>query len=207
MNSFTKGLAIASVISLGSWGFATSAQAATTEQVQSYLVDAVAAQLGLTDTTLVSDLITEALANNLIAPELTGAVSDVVDGVSTVTPEELAVLLNANLISQLDALQAQVDALQPGTTDPGTTDPGTSDPGTTDPGTTDPGTTDPGTVTVDDDDDVLDGEHHGRHTGDDDDDNADDDSDDSDDDSEGDHHGDDGEAGHHGDDDSDDDED
>ena len=193
MNSFTKGLAIASVISLGSWGFATSAQAATTEQVQSYLVDAVAAQLGLTDTTLVSDLITEALANNLIAPELTGAVSDVVDGVSTVTPEELAVLLNANLISQLDALQAQVDALQPGTTDPGTTDPGTSD---------------PGTVTVDDDDDdVLDGEHHGRHTGDDDDDDADDDSDDSDDDSEGDHHGDDGEAGHHGDDDSDDDED
>lgn len=190
MNSFTKGLAIASVISLGSWGFATSAQAATTEQVQSYLVDAVAAQLGLTDTTLVSDLITEALANNLIAPELTGAVSDVVDGVSTVTPEELAVLLNANLISQLDALQAQVDALQPGTTDPGTTDPGTSD---------------PGTVTVDDDDDVLDGEHHGRHTGDDDDDDADDDSDD---DSEDDHHGDDGEAGHHGDDgDSDDDED
>ncbi len=191
MNSFTKGLAIASVISLGSWGFATSAQAATTEQVQSYLVDAVAAQLGLTDTTLVSNLITEALANNLIAPELTGAVSDVVDGVSTVTPEELAVLLNANLISQLDALQAQVDALQPGTTDPGTTDPGTSG---------------PGTVTVDDDDDdVLDGEHHGRHTGDDDDDDADDDSDD---DSEDDHHGDDGEAGHHGDDgDSDDDED
>ena len=199
MNSFTKGLAIASVISLGSWGFATSAHAATTEQVQSYLVDAVAAQLGLTETTLVSNLITEALANNLIAPELTGAVSDVVDGISTVTPEELAALLDANLISQLDALQAQVDALQPGTTDPGTTDPGT----------TDPGTSDPGTVTVDDDDDdVLDGEHHGRHTGDDDDDDADDDSDDSDDDSEGDHHGDDGEAGHHGDDDdSDDDED
>lgn len=190
MNSFTKGLAIASVISLSTWGFATSAQAATTEQVQSYLVDAVAAQLGLTDTTLVSDLITEALANNLIAPELTGAVSDVVDGVSTVTPEELAALLDANLISQLDALQAQVDALQPGTTDPGTTDPGTTDPGTTDPGTA-----------TDDDDDALDGEHHGHHTGDDD---AVDTDDDTDDDLDDDHHGDDDEAGHHGDDDDDD---
>lgn len=111
MNTFTKGLAVVSVIALGSFGFAQNASAATVEEVQTYLSTAVAEQLGLTDTAYIDGLIADALANDLIDPALTIAASDVIDGVSTLTPEEIALLLDANLTTQIDVIQAELDAL------------------------------------------------------------------------------------------------
>lgn len=107
MNKWSKVLALttaAAVIGLG--GFtATTANAATDEQIATYLTDAVATQLGLTSTDALRQLIVDAMANNLIDPALTSAAGASVDGLSTLTPEELAALLDANLTQQLGTIE------------------------------------------------------------------------------------------------------
>jgi hypothetical protein len=107
MNKWSKGIAMgAAAAVIGFGGFtATTANAATDEQVATFLTDAVAAQLGLTTTDSLRQLIADAMANNLIDPALTGAAGASVDGLSTLTPEELAALLDANLTQQLSTIE------------------------------------------------------------------------------------------------------
>jgi hypothetical protein len=107
MNKWSKGIAMtAAAAVIGFGGFtATTANAATDEQVATFLTDAVATQLGLTSTDSLRQLIVDAMANNLIDPALTGAAGASVDGLSTLTPEELAALLDANLTTQLATIE------------------------------------------------------------------------------------------------------
>ena len=107
MNKWSKGIAmVAAAAVIGFGGFtATTANAATDEQIATYLTDAVAAQLGLTTTDALRQLIADAMANNLIDPTVTDAAGASVDGLSTLTPEELAALLDANLTQQLGTIE------------------------------------------------------------------------------------------------------
>jgi hypothetical protein len=107
MNKWSKGIAMgAAAAVIGFGGFtATTANAATDEQVATFLTDAVAAQLGLTTTDSLRQLIADAMANNLIDPSVTDAAGASVDGLSALTPEELAALLDANLTQQLATLE------------------------------------------------------------------------------------------------------
>ena len=107
MNKWSKVVsATAAAALIGFGGFAvTSANAATDDQIASYLTDAVAAQLGLTSTDALHQIIIDAMANNLIDPNVTAAAGATVDGVSTLTPEELAALLDANLTQQLSTIE------------------------------------------------------------------------------------------------------
>jgi hypothetical protein len=107
MNKWSKGIAMgAAAAVIGFGGFtATTANAATDDEIATYLTDAVAIQLGLTSTDALHQLIVDAMANNLIDPALTGAAGASVDGLSTLTPEELAALLDANLTQQLSTIE------------------------------------------------------------------------------------------------------
>lgn len=107
MNKWSKGIAMgAAAAVIGFGGFtATTANAATDDEIATYLTDAVAIQLGLTSTDALHQLIVDAMANNLIDPALTGAAGASVDGLSTLTPEELAALLDANLTQQVSTIE------------------------------------------------------------------------------------------------------
>jgi hypothetical protein len=107
MNKWSKVVsATAAAALIGFGGFAvTSANAATDDQIASYLTDAVAAQLGLSSTDALHQIIVDAMANNLIDPSVTAAAGATVDGVSTLTPEELAALLDSNLTQQLGTIE------------------------------------------------------------------------------------------------------
>lgn len=107
MKKLSKGIAMAAAAAvIGFGGFsATTANAATNDEIATYLTDAVAIQLGLTSTDALHQLIVDAMANNLIDPALTGAAGASVDGLSTLTPEELAALLDANLTTQLATIE------------------------------------------------------------------------------------------------------
>ncbi|CAB4630384.1 unannotated protein [freshwater metagenome] len=107
METLSKGIAMAAAAAvIGFGGFtATTASAATNDEIATYLTDAVAIQLGLTSTDSLHQLIVDAMANNLIDPALTGAAGASVDGLSTLTPEELATLLDANLTTQLATIE------------------------------------------------------------------------------------------------------
>lgn len=161
MNKFRKTLAVGTAaVILGLGGFVTtSANAATNEEITSYLTNAVATQLGITDTTSLEGIIAQALANGLIQPAVTEAAAAAVDGTSVLTPEELSALFDSNLTSQLGAIeQALIDAGI-------TTGPTTPEPEPTDPA-------------VEDDDDYADGYDDSDEPDDMDDDEVDDDSDD-----------------------------
>jgi len=110
MNKWSKVVsATAAAALIGFGGFAvTSANAATDDQIASYLTDAVAAQLGLSSTDALHQIIVDAMANNLIDPSVTAAAGATVDGVSTLTPEELAALLDANLTQQLGTIEQKL---------------------------------------------------------------------------------------------------
>jgi hypothetical protein len=107
MNKWSKGIAMAAAAAvIGFGGFtATTANAATNDEIATFLTDAVGAQLGLTSTDSLHQLIVDAMANNLIDPALTDAAGASVDGLSTLTPEELAALLDANLTQQLATIE------------------------------------------------------------------------------------------------------
>ena len=105
MNKLMKGIAAGiAAVTLG-FGGLTAANAATNDQIATYLTDAVATQLGLTSTDTLHQLIVDAMANNLIDPAVTDAASAAVDGTSTMTPEEMALLLDGNLPQQLGTIE------------------------------------------------------------------------------------------------------
>lgn len=107
MNKLTKAMAVATaaaLIGFGGWA-TTSANAATDDEIANYLAEAVAAQLGIANSDDLRELIADAMANNLIDPAVTDAAGMTVDGVSSLTPEELAALLNSNLTQQLSAIE------------------------------------------------------------------------------------------------------
>ena len=107
MNRLTKAMAVATaaaLIGFGGWA-TTSANAATDDEIATYLSEAVAAQLGIANSDTLRQLIMDAMDNNLIDPTVTEAAGLSVDGVSTLTPEELAALLDANLTQQLSAIE------------------------------------------------------------------------------------------------------
>lgn len=107
MNRMTKAMAVATaaaLIGFGGWA-TTSANAATDDEIATYLSEAVAAQLGIPNSDTLRQLIMDAMDNNLIDPTVTEAAGLSVDGVSTLTPEELAALLDANLTQQLSAIE------------------------------------------------------------------------------------------------------
>ena len=130
MNRFQKAIAVTTAaVFLGFGGLvSTSANAATNDQVADFLTSAVATHLGLTDTTMLHTVIVEAMNNGLIQQSVTDAASAAVDGTSTLTPDELAALLDANLTQQLGAIEQQLTDLGvlPTPTDP-PVDPGTVD--------------------------------------------------------------------------------
>jgi hypothetical protein len=169
MNRFQKALAIAAAASvIGFGGFvSTSANAATSDEVANYLTSAVAAQLGLTDSTTLRTVVLEAMNNGLIQASVTDAAAAAVDGTGTLTPEELAALFDANLTQQLGAIEQQLIDLGVLPDPNATTTP------------TDP-TVDPGTV--DDDDEFEDADEADDDSCDDSDDDSADDSDEADDD-------------------------
>lgn len=107
MKKLSKGIAMAAAAAvIGFGGFtATTANAATNDQVATFLTDAVATQLGLTTSDTLRQLIVDAMENNLIDPAVTDAAGASVDGLSTMTPEELAALLDANLTQQLVTIE------------------------------------------------------------------------------------------------------
>ena len=110
MNKLTKAMAIATaaaLIGFGGWA-TTSANAATTDEIANYLAEAVAAQLGIANSDTLRQLIADAMANNLLAPAVTDAAGNSVDGVSSLTAEELAALLDSNLTQQLSAIEQQL---------------------------------------------------------------------------------------------------
>lgn len=107
MNKLTKAMAVATAVALigfGGWA-TTSANAATDDEIANYLAEAVAAQLGIANSDDLRELIADAMANNLIDPAVTDAAGMSVDGVSSLTPEELAALLDSNLTQQLSAIE------------------------------------------------------------------------------------------------------
>ncbi|MDP4585952.1 MAG: hypothetical protein NWS64_01480, partial [Microbacteriaceae bacterium] len=107
MNKLTRAMAVttvAALIGFGGWA-TTSANAATNEEIANYLAEAVATQLGIPTSDTLRQLIIDAMANNLIDPTVTDAAGMSVDGVSTLTPEEMAALLNSNLTQQLSAIE------------------------------------------------------------------------------------------------------
>jgi hypothetical protein len=130
MNRFQKAIAVVSAAAvIGFGGFvSTTATAATNDQVADYLTSAVATQLGLTDTTTLHTIVVEAMNNGLLQASVTDAAAAAVDGTSTLTPEELAALLDTNLTQQLGTIEQQLVDLGvlPGPT-PTPTDPGTVD--------------------------------------------------------------------------------
>ena len=110
MNKMTKSMAVATaaaLIGFGGWA-TTSANAATDDEIADYLAEAVAAQLGITNSDALRELIADAMANNLLDPSVTDAAGNTVDGVSTLTAEELAALLDSNLTQQLSAIEQQL---------------------------------------------------------------------------------------------------
>jgi hypothetical protein len=110
MNKLTKSMAVATaavLIGFGGWA-TTSANAATDDEIADYLAEAVAAQLGITNSDALRELIADAMANNLLAPSVTDAAGNTVDGVSTLTAEELAALLDSNLTQQLGTIEQQL---------------------------------------------------------------------------------------------------
>jgi hypothetical protein len=107
MNKWTKAMAVATaaaLIGFGGWA-TTSANAATDDEIATYLAEAVATQLGIPNSDALRQLIADAMANNLIDPTVTDAAGMSVDGMSTLTPEELAALLDSNLTQQLSAIE------------------------------------------------------------------------------------------------------
>ncbi len=107
MNKLTKAMAIATaaaLIGFGGWA-TTSANAATNDEIANYLAEAVAAQLGIANSDTLRQLIADAMANNLLAPAVTDAAGNSVDGVSSLTAEELAALLDSNLTTQLATIE------------------------------------------------------------------------------------------------------
>lgn len=110
MNRFQKALAVvvaASVIGFG--GFvSTSANAATNDEIANYLTSAVATQLSLTDSTTLHTIVVEAMNNGLLQASVTDAAAAAVDGTSTLTADELAALLDANLTQQLGTIEQQL---------------------------------------------------------------------------------------------------
>jgi hypothetical protein len=110
MNKITKSMAVATaaaIIGFGGWA-TTSANAATDDEIANYLAEAVAAQLGIENSDSLRELIADAMANNLLDPSVTDAAGNTVDGVSTLTAEELAALLDSNLTQQLSAIEQQL---------------------------------------------------------------------------------------------------
>ena len=130
MNRFQKAIAVVSASAIiGFGGFvSTTATAATNDQVADYLTSAVATQLGLTDSTTLHTIVVEAMNNGLLQASVTEAAAAAVDGTSTLTADELAALLDANLTQQLGTIEQQLIDLGvlPGPT-PTPTDPGTVD--------------------------------------------------------------------------------
>ena len=110
MNRFQKALAVAAAASvIGFGGFvSTSANAATNDEIANYLTSAVATQLGLTDSTTLHTIVVEAMNNGLLQTSVTDAAAAAVDGTSTLTADELAALLDANLTQQLGTLEQQL---------------------------------------------------------------------------------------------------
>lgn len=145
MNKFQKMIAVAAASAvIGVGGFvSTTANAATNEQVADYLTTAVATQLGLTDSTSLHTIVVEAMNNGLIQTSVTDAAAAAVDGTSTLTADELAALLDANLTQQLGTITQQLIDLGVITDPNAPVDPTTP---------TDP-PVDPGTPAVDDNDD------------------------------------------------------
>ena len=110
MNKITKSMAVATaaaIIGFGGWA-TTSANAATDDEIANYLAEAVAAQLGIPNSDALRELIADAMANNLLDPSVTDAAGNTVDGVSTLTAEELAALLDSNLTQQLSTIEQQL---------------------------------------------------------------------------------------------------
>ncbi len=126
MNRMMKGIAAAAatvVLGFGGLTATTAANAATNDQIATYLTDAVAAQLGLTSTDSLHQLIVDAMANNLIDPTVTDAANAAVDGTSTLTAAELAALLDANLTQQLGTIEQTLIDLGVTPTPPPTVEP------------------------------------------------------------------------------------
>jgi len=110
MNKMTKAMAVATaatLIGFGGWA-TTSANAATNDEIANYLAEAVAAQLGIPTSDTLRQLIADAMANNLLDSTVTGAAGNTVDGVSSLTAEEFAALLDSNLTQQLSAIEQQL---------------------------------------------------------------------------------------------------
>ena len=110
MNRFQKAIAVATASAvIGFGGFvSTTATAATNDEVANYLTSAVATQLGLTDSTTLHTIVVEAMNNGLIQQSVTEAAAAAVDGTGTLTPEELAALLDTNLTQQLGTIEQQL---------------------------------------------------------------------------------------------------
>ncbi|MBJ7433756.1 MAG: hypothetical protein JHC62_04880, partial [Microbacteriaceae bacterium] len=110
MNKLTKAMAVATaatLIGFGGWA-TTSANAATNDEIANYLAEAVAAQLGIANSDDLRELIADAMANNLLNPAVSDAAGNSVDGVSALTADELAALLDSNLTQQLSAIEQQL---------------------------------------------------------------------------------------------------
>lgn len=110
MNRIQKAVAlVAASAVIGFGGFvSTTATAATNDEVADYLTSAVAAQLGMTDTTSLRTIVIEAMNNGLIQQSVTDAAAAAVDGTSTLTADEIAALLDANLTQQIGAIEQQL---------------------------------------------------------------------------------------------------
>lgn len=149
MNKFQKMIAVAAATAvIGVGGFvSTTANAATNDQVADYLTTAVATQLGLADSTSLHTIVVEAMNNGLLQTAVTDAAAAAVDGTSTLTADEMAALLDANLTQQLGTITQQLVDLGVIPDPNAPVDPTTP----TDP-PVDP--TDPGTGVVDTDDDA-----------------------------------------------------
>jgi len=195
MNRIQKAVAlVAASAVIGFGGFvSTTATAATNDEVADYLTSAVAAQLGMTDTTSLRTIVIEAMNNGLIQQSVTDAAAAAVDGTSTLTADEIAALLDANLTQQIGAIEQQLIDLGV-LPDPNVPVDPPVDP--TDP-PVDPSVDDDDVYghNDDDDDDYDEAEGYDDHDDDDDsdldDDEGDDDDDDDEDDDDADHDGDD----------------
>lgn len=110
MNRIQKAVAlVAASAVIGFGGFvSTTATAATNDEVADYLTSAVATQLGMTDTTSLRTIVIEAMNNGLIQQSVTDAAAAAVDGTSTLTADEIAALLDANLTQQIGAIEQQL---------------------------------------------------------------------------------------------------
>ncbi len=110
MNRIQKAVAlVAASAVIGFGGFvSTTATAATNDEVADYLTSAVATQLGMTDTASLRIIVIEAMNNGLIQQSVTDAAAAAVDGTSTLTADEIAALLDANLTQQIGAIEQQL---------------------------------------------------------------------------------------------------